>query len=81
MPHPVRVAAEALRPWLSDTRRKIHMNPELGFHEVETSSLVSESLAGWGIEVRNGLAKTGVVGLLKTGRPGPTIGIRADDFI
>ncbi len=78
MPHPVREAVEALGPWLSETRRKIHMNPELGFHEFETSRLVSESLEGWGIEVRNGLAKTGVVGLFRTGRPGPTIGIRAD---
>ena len=78
MSHPVRTAAEALGPWLSEIRRKIHMNPELGFHEHETSRLVSEALEGWGVEVKNGLAQTGVIGLLKTGRPGPTIGIRAD---
>ncbi len=78
MTHPVREAAEKLGPWLSETRRKIHMNPELGFEERETSRLVAESLEGWGIEVKTGLARTGVAGVLRTGRPGPLIGIRAD---
>ena len=78
MTHPVREAAEKLGPWLSETRRKIHMNPELGFEERETSRLVAESLEGWSIEVKTGIARTGVAGVLRTGRPGPLIGIRAD---
>jgi amidohydrolase len=78
MTHPVRVAAEKIHPWLIATRRKIHMNPEMAFEEHETSRLVAESLAEWGLDVKPGIAQTGVAGLLDTGRPGPTIGIRAD---
>ncbi|MBT3350224.1 MAG: amidohydrolase [Nitrospinaceae bacterium] len=78
MTHPVRVAAEKIHPWLIETRRKIHMNPEMAFEEHETSRLVAESMAEWGLDVKPGIAQTGVAGLLDTGRPGPTIGIRAD---
>jgi len=78
MSHPVRAAAEAIRPWLVETRRAIHMEPELGFEERETSRRVAEVLERSGLEVRKGVARTGVVGLLRTGRPGPTLGIRAD---
>ncbi|MEK6711952.1 MAG: amidohydrolase [Nitrospinota bacterium] len=78
MPHPVRAAAEALKPWLVETRRAIHMRPELGYEEHETSKRVAQALAEWGLEVRTGVAETGVVGVLRTGRPGPTLGIRAD---
>ena len=78
MAHPVRTAAEKIQPWLVETRRRIHMKPEMAFEEVETSGLVAESLAEWGIAVKTGVARTGVIGLLDTGRPGPTLGIRAD---
>lgn len=78
MNDPVRPAAEALKPWLVETRRAIHMRPELGYEEHETSRRVAAALAEWGLEVRTGVAKTGVVGLLRTGRPGPTLAIRAD---
>jgi amidohydrolase len=78
MASPVLAAAEKIHPWLVDTRRKIHMNPETAFEEHETSRLVAESLAGWGLEVKPGVARTGVLGIFDTGRPGPTIGIRAD---
>jgi len=54
------------------------MEPELGFEERETSRRVAEDLERSGLEVRKGVARTGVVGLLRTGRPGPTLGIRAD---
>ena len=78
MASPVLAAAEKIHPWLVDTRRKIHMNPETAFEEHETSRLVAESLAEWGLEVKPGVARTGVLGIFDTGRPGPTIGIRAD---
>ncbi len=78
MSHPVRCAVEKVQPWLVETRRAIHMEPELGFEEHKTSSLVAEALEGFGIEVEKEVAKTGVVGLLRTGRGGPTLGIRAD---
>ncbi|OGL64949.1 MAG: hypothetical protein A3I72_06395 [Candidatus Tectomicrobia bacterium RIFCSPLOWO2_02_FULL_70_19] len=78
MPNPVRAAAEAIKPWLVETRRAIHMQPELGYEEHETARRVAAALAEWGLEVRTGIARTGVVGVLRTGRPGPTLGIRAD---
>ncbi|HEY2976453.1 MAG TPA: amidohydrolase, partial [Burkholderiaceae bacterium] len=64
---------------LKEMRRDIHAHPELAFTESRTSSLVADKLAGWGIEVHRGLAKTGVVGVIK-GRGGSTraIGLRAD---
>ena len=45
-------------------RRDIHAHPELGFEEHRTSSLVAEKLKGWGLEVHQGLGRTGVVGTL-----------------
>jgi len=67
-----------MKDWLVEIRRTIHMHPELGFEEIETSSLVSEWLTKFGLEVKRGIAKTGVVGLLKGKRPGKTVAIRAD---
>jgi amidohydrolase len=54
------------------------MHPELGFEEFETSKLVSECLEKFGFEVKRGMAKTGVVGLLRGKNPGKTVAIRAD---
>jgi amidohydrolase len=67
-----------MKDWLVDIRRTIHMHPELGFEEVETSRLVSEWLERFGLQVKKGMAKTGVMGLLKGKRPGKTVAIRAD---
>jgi len=67
-----------MKDWLVEIRRTIHMHPELGFEEVETSKLVSEWLKKFGLEVKTGWAKTGVVGLLKGKAPGKTVAIRAD---
>lgn len=78
MSQSIRDASIELLPWLSETRRTIHMNPELGYEEHETSRLIVENLENFGLGVHTGIAETGVVGLLETGRPGPTIGIRAD---
>ena len=54
-------------------RRDIHANPELGNREFRTAKLVADHLRGLGIEVRTGVAHTGVVGLLKGGKPGPVV--------
>jgi amidohydrolase len=64
---------------LRDIRRDIHAHPELAFEESRTSALVVESLKKWGIETHTGLAKTGVVGVVK-GRHGggKSVGLRAD---
>ncbi|STZ75805.1 M20 aminoacylase family protein [Bergeriella denitrificans] len=64
--------------FFTDLRREIHRHPELGFEEVRTSDLVARLLEEWGYEVHRGLAKTGVVGTLKQGSGGKTIGLRAD---
>jgi len=67
-----------MKDWLVEIRRTIHRHPELGFEEVETSTLISEWLQKFGLEVKRGMAKTGVVGLLKGKNPGRTVAIRAD---
>lgn len=59
-------------------RRDIHQHPELSNREVRTAKLVADHLRSLGIEVRTGVAKTGVVGVLRGGRPGPVVALRAD---
>ncbi len=61
-------------------RRDIHAHPELAFQESRTSQLVADRLAAWGIEVHRGLAKTGLVGVVKGKKSssGRAIGLRAD---
>ena len=74
----IREEIKPMKDWLLEIRRTIHQHPELGFEEVETSRLVSEWLEIFGYQVKKGLAKTGVVGILEGKRPGKTIAIRAD---
>lgn len=59
-------------------RRDIHQNPELSNRESRTAKLVADHLRSLGLEVHEGIAKTGVVGILRGGRPGPTVALRAD---
>src|SRR6186713_2997373 len=59
-------------------RRHLHQYPELSNREIKTAAMVAEHLKSLGIEVQTGVAHTGVVGLLKTGKPGPVIALRAD---
>src|SRR5690242_6300653 len=66
------------RAFVVETRRELHQHPELGFEEHETARLVAEALRAAGLEVRTGVAKTGVVGVLRGLAPGKTILIRAD---
>ena len=74
----IRAAAEAMAPALVAMRRDIHEHPELGNREVRTGGLVAERLKALGLEVRYPVAKTGVVGILRGGRPGPVVALRAD---
>jgi amidohydrolase len=67
-------SAEIVRP----IRRDIHTHPEVGYKEKRTSALITEFLKELGLEVRTGIARTGVVGVLRSGRKGPTIALRAD---
>ncbi|QQS15031.1 MAG: amidohydrolase [Rhodospirillales bacterium] len=59
-------------------RRDIHEHPELGFQEVRTAGIVAAHLKALGYEVRTGVGVTGVVALLKGGKPGPVVALRAD---
>lgn len=59
-------------------RRDIHAHPELCFEEHRTSDLIADQLRAWGIEVHQGLAGTGVVGVLRNGSGSKSIGLRAD---
>ncbi|MEO8403141.1 MAG: amidohydrolase [Chitinophagaceae bacterium] len=59
-------------------RKDFHLHPELGNQEFRTAKIVADHLRSLGIEVQEGVAKTGVVGILKGGKPGPCIALRAD---
>ncbi len=72
-------ATEALRAKLIEQRRDFHMHPELSNREERTSRIVAEKLRALGLdEVRTGVAKYGVVALLKGSKPGPVVAVRAD---
>lgn len=71
-------AVEAAAERAIEYRHTIHTNPELSNREDDTAALVAEHLRELGMDVRTGIAHTGVVGLLKGGRPGPTVAVRAD---
>lgn len=59
-------------------RRDLHEHPELGNNETRTAGIIAKHLQSLGIEVKTGVAKTGVVGILKGGKPGPVVALRAD---
>jgi amidohydrolase len=65
-------------PQVTAWRRDIHQHPELSNRETRTSALVAAQLKKLGLEVHTGIAHTGVVGILKGGKPGPKLAIRAD---
>jgi amidohydrolase len=70
--------AQRVAPQIIELRHRIHQNPELSNRESQTAELVAAHLRSLGLEPRTGLAKTGVVALLKGGKPGPLIAVRAD---
>lgn len=71
-------AADKIEPKVIEWRRDFHQHPELGNNEVRTAAIVAKHLQSLGIEVKTGVAKTGVVGILKGGKPGPVVALRAD---
>lgn len=72
-------ALKRYEPELIAIRHDIHRHPEVGFEEVRTARLVADQLRSWGVEVAEGVAKTGVVGTVRGKRPGQrAIGLRAD---
>jgi amidohydrolase len=77
-PEDLLARARELEPWMVERRRDFHRHPELGFQEVRTAGIVAQELNALGLEVRTGMARTGVVGLLEGDRPGPTVLLRFD---
>jgi len=71
-------AAAALEAKVIEWRRDFHRHPELANREIRTAGKVAEHLRALGLEVRTGIAHTGVVAVIQGGRPGPTILLRAD---
>ncbi len=71
-------AAKAVEPRVIEWRRALHAQPELSNREVKTADFVAKKLRALGLEVKTGIGITGVAALLKGGRPGRTIGLRAD---
>jgi amidohydrolase len=70
--------AKELEPKVIEWRRYFHQYPELSNREFKTAAKVAEHLVSLGMEVKTGIAHTGVVGLLKGDKPGPVIALRAD---
>ena len=78
MDHNFHALAKSLEPEMIARRRDFHRHPELGFQEFCTAEIVAKELNTLGLEVRTGVGKTGVVGLLEGDRPGPIILLRFD---
>jgi amidohydrolase len=71
-------AIDRIAPAMVEMRHDIHQHPELGNREFRTAELIANHLRSLGLEVRTGIAHTGVVGILRGGRTGPVIAVRAD---
>ncbi|RTL59121.1 MAG: amidohydrolase [Sphingobacteriales bacterium] len=67
-----------VEPELINWRHHFHENPELSNREFKTGSYIADSLKSFGLEVKYPVAKTGVLAILKGGKPGPVVGLRAD---
>jgi amidohydrolase len=70
--------AKEIETRVVEWRRHLHQNPELSNREIQTAAYVAEHLKKLGLKVQTGVAHTGVVALLETGKPGPVIALRAD---
>ncbi len=69
---------DAVLPKVVAWRRDIHEHPELSNQEVRTAKVVADHLTALGLEVKTGVARNGVVGILRGGKPGPVVALRAD---
>ncbi len=70
--------AKEIESKVIDWRRHLHQNPELSNRETKTAAYIADHLKALGLKVQTGVAVTGVVALLETGKPGPVIALRAD---
>ena len=74
----IKALTDSLAPGLIDIRRDIHAHPELGLKETRTSAIVADYFRKLGLEVRTGYSVTGVIGILRGGKPGPVVAMRGD---
>ncbi len=74
----ISTGAESLQPKLVEWRRHLHQHPELSNREYNTAAYVAAHLKSLGMEVREKVGLTGVVGILQGGKPGPVVALRAD---
>ena len=74
----VEAAVQSVLPQVVAWRRDLHQHPELGFAETRSAGVVADHLRSLGLEVRTGVGKTGVVGVLRGARPGRVVALRAD---
>ncbi len=74
----VKALASELAPGLVEVRRDLHAHPELGMRETRTSGIVADYFKALGLEVRTGIGGTGVVAVLKGGKPGRVVAMRGD---
>ena len=70
--------ADSLQSQIIAWRRDFHEHPELGNHEFRTSGIIAKYLQSLGLEVKTGIATTGVVGILRGGKPGPVVALRSE---
>ncbi|TAF30470.1 MAG: M20/M25/M40 family metallo-hydrolase, partial [Cytophagales bacterium] len=74
----IEVMAKDIEPKVIAWRRDFHQNPELSNREFKTAEKVAVHLRNLGLKVQTGVAKTGVIGILEGGKPGPVVALRAD---
>jgi amidohydrolase len=74
----IRDLTKKIEPELIAIREDLHAHPELGLQEKRTSALVADNLRRFGLEIRTGIAVTGILGILEGGKPGPIVAMRAD---
>ena len=74
----IETKANAIEKKMIDWRRDFHQHPELGNQETRSAAIIAKHLTSLGLEVKTGVAKTGVVGILRGAKPGPVIALRAD---
>ncbi len=74
----INISSDKIEAKVIQWRRDFHEHPELGNNEFRTAGIIAEHLKSLGFEVTTGVAKTGVVGVLKGSKPGPVVALRAD---
>lgn len=74
----ISISADKIEQKVIEWRHDLHQNPELANRETRTAAIIAKHLQSLGIEVKTGVAVTGVVGILKGDKPGPVVALRAD---